>query len=103
MLKIEPSEITSFLYSNLFRFRRGDVPCVPPGGAYVIFHSHSFRQCFAFIRGTRRGGQRSSETEKLFSKNAAICAQLILNHVRYLLQQKRVSGIWKLIDRLRLV
>ena len=34
LLKIEPSEITSFFY-NIFSISAGDVPCVPPGGAYA--------------------------------------------------------------------
>ena len=35
LLKIEPSEITSFFYNNFFRFGGGgNVHYVPPGGAY---------------------------------------------------------------------
>ena len=33
MLKIEPSEITSFFY-NIFPISGGGVPYVPPGSAY---------------------------------------------------------------------
>ena len=32
MLKIEPSEITSFFYNNFFQFRGWNVPGVPPPG-----------------------------------------------------------------------
>ena len=36
LLKIEPSEITSFLYDNFFHLGDGS-PCFPPGGAYAGF------------------------------------------------------------------
>ena len=53
LLKIEPSEITSF-FQQFFQFRGGDVPCVPPGGAYVIQSNKSRR-----VRSEQRNNLRS--------------------------------------------
>ena len=36
MLKIEPSEITSFFYNNFFQFRGWNVPGVPPPGYATV-------------------------------------------------------------------
>ena len=43
-LKIEPSEIASFFYNNLFQFRGGDVPSVPPTYAFAYVKSFCYYQ-----------------------------------------------------------
>ena len=54
LLKIEPSEITSFFYNNFFQFfgGGGDVPCVPPWRGHCIQKHRQELRCFDLSRGT---------------------------------------------------
>ena len=52
LLKIEPSEITSFFYNNFFQFGGGgNVPCVPPAGAtvYAFIRKDDFKNAYSHV------------------------------------------------------